>query len=238
MAVIYNLPGVENLTLNGETLLGIYMGKITKWNDAKIAALNAGVALPEKDITVAERSDGSGTTWIFTNYLSKISKDWQNSVGNAATVKWPVGQGGKGNAGIQEIVSKTEGGIGYVEAAFAKKNKMQVASLINVDGKKVVPSAESAFAAVNYYDAGELPSNLLVSFTNLPGEKAYPIVGCTYVVVYEDLSYLGKPKSEELVKYLKWCIMDGQKISGELEYTPISEAIQKKVLDTIGKIKQ
>ena len=236
-AMVYNLPGLNDLTLNGSVVADIYLGKITKWNDAKIAALNNGVALPDKDIVVAHRSDGSGTTWIFTNYLSKVSEDWQKNVGNANSVKWPVGLGGKGNAGVSQVVQQTEGSIGYVELAYLKTNKMQMAHLLNKDGKKVDPSREGTLEAMNYFDPAEMPEDMRISITNLPGEKAYPISGVTYLLVYQDLTYLAnKDKATELAKYVKWALTEGQNMAADLDYARLPDVIQKKVIANLSKI--
>jgi phosphate transport system substrate-binding protein len=225
--LIYNLPGVTEVKLNGEVTADIYLGKIVKWNDPKIAALNPGVALPDKDIAVAHRSDGSGTTWIFTNYLSKVSPEWKKKAGNATSVKWPTGTGGKGNDGVALAVKTIEGGIGYVELAYAEKVKMPYATQINKDGKAVRASVEGVEAAIK--NSAEIPADLRVSITDAPGADSYPICGFTYLLVYQDLSYLkDKTVAEGLLKFIEWGETEGQKLA-KPAYSPLGGALPEKV---------
>ena len=175
--VTYNLPGNPALQLDGPTIAGIFLGKITKWNDAKIAAQNPGMKLPATDIAVVHRSDGSGTTFIFVDYLSSISKEWETSVGRGTAVKWPVGQGAKGNEGVTEQVKQVPGAIGYVELVYAVQQKLPYASVKNAAGNYVAPSIESVTAALA---TAKIPDDFRFSMVNPPGEKAYPIAGTTW----------------------------------------------------------
>ncbi len=226
--MIYNLPTVADLKLNGEVIAEIYLGRITKWNDPKIAALNAGVALPDKDVAVAHRSDGSGTTWIFTNYLCKVSDDFKKKVDNATSVKWPVGVGGKGNAGVAAAVKNAEGGIGYVELAYAIDGKLPYATQINKAGKPVRASVDGVVAAAAN-SVSEFPADMRVSITNAPGDESYPICGFTYLLMYQDMSYMkDKAKALETVKYAHWCINEGQAMA-KPNYAPLPAEVQKKV---------
>ena len=230
-AMIYNLPGVTNLILNGPVIAEIYHATITKWNDPKITAINPGVALPDKDIVVIHRSDGSGTTWIFTNYLSKVSPEWKKSVGNATSVKWPTGLGGKGNDGVAAEVKNAEGGIGYVELAFAENGKFSYASLINKAGKSVKPSNDGVYEAAK--NSPDMPDDFRLSITDAPGDGSYPISGFTYLLIYEDLSYLkNKDKAVELLKFAEWCITKGQDTAAP-DYAKLSPEMQKKVQERL-----
>ena len=232
----YNLPGVANLNLNGEVIAGIFLGQITKWNDPKIAAINAGTALPDKDVVVAHRSDGSGTTWIFTNYLSKVSPEWKKVAGNATAVKWPTGLAGKGNDGVAQIIQGTEGAIGYVELAFAISAKIPYATLINKAGKPVKASIEGVVAAAKS-SVSDFPGDMRVSITDAPGDESYPICGFTYFLVYQDLSYLkDKTQVEALMKFVNWCEHDGQELAKDLNYARLPAEVQKKVEDEIKTI--
>ena len=178
----YNLPGNPALTFDGELIADMYLGKIKKWNDPKIAALNPGVKLPDNDVVVVHRSDGSGTTFIFTDYLSKVSPEWKQKVGNNTSVKWPTGLGAKGNEGVSGQVKQVPGAIGYVELIYALQNKMDFAQLKNAAGRVVKPSLESVTAALS---TAEIPDDFRFSMTNAPGPDAYPICGATWLLVYQ-----------------------------------------------------
>jgi len=225
VAVTYNLPSAgQGLKLDGPTLADIFMGKIKKWNDARIASLNPDKTLPAKPILVAHRSDGSGTTFIFTDYLSKVSGAWANSIGSSTSVKWPVGLGGKGSEGVAGLISQTEGAIGYVELSYAIHNKLSYAELKNEKGnfieanfKTVTQSAASA--------VGNMPEDLRVMITNAEGENAYPISAFSWVVVPKDIK--GQKKAEALVKFLKWAVTDGQDDAESLYYAPLPEEVQR-----------
>jgi phosphate transport system substrate-binding protein len=236
VVMIYNLKGVENLKLDGNAIAGIYLGKITKWNDPILTALNPGVTLPDKDVIVAHRSDGSGTSWIFTNYLSKVSESWKKDVGNATAVKWPTGIGGKGNDGVSQVVQNTEGGIGYVEQAFAEKSKLAYATQINKAGKAVKASIEGIVEAAKH-SADQVPDDMRISITDAAGDESYPICGFTYLLIYEDLSYLKDTKQAgELLKYIDWCEHDGQEMAKDLNYARLPAEMQKKVEEKLSKV--
>lgn len=232
VVLTYEVPGVgTGLKFSQEVVANIFLGKITNWNDAKIAALNPGVKLPATPITVAYRSDASGTTNVFTEYLAKISPEWKSSVGSGKSVKWPVGLGGKGNEGVTGLVKGTPGGIGYVELAYANQNKMPVAVLRNRAGKFMTPSLEGVTAAA----AGQkLSDDLTLSITDSPSPAAYPISAFTYLLVYKEQQDATKGKA--LVDYLWWAIHDGQKLGAPLDYAalpkdvvPVIEACLKQI---------
>jgi phosphate transport system substrate-binding protein len=218
------------LVLDGEIVADIYNGKITTWNDPKIVARNPGVVLPSDDIVVVHRSDGSGTTYIFTNYLSKVSAEWKKDVGNATSVKWPVGLGGKGNAGVAAAVVGSNSSIGYVELAYAKSDKTNsftVCKMINHDGKVV----EASIAGVNEAakSSGEVPDDLRISITDAPGAGSYPICGFTYMLIYQDLSYLKNPaQAQHLIEFIHWCEHDGQSMASP-DYASLSDSMRAKV---------
>lgn len=240
VAVCYNLP-VNNLKLDADTLADIFMGKITKWNSPAITALNPGVRLPKKDILVAHRSDGSGTTSIFTTYLAKVSIPWAAEVGKGKVVPWPTGVGGKGNAGVAGVVSTNSGAIGYVELSYAIKNNLPVVALKNKAGKFVKPTISSTSNAA----AGALQSKKLkkmvnagdfrLNLTNAPGANSYPIVGMTWILAHK--VQRDSTKGAALKKYLKWCLTDGQKYAADLLYAPLPKDVQVKVLALVDQIK-
>ena len=232
VAVIYNLPGVTSLKLDGPTLADIYLGKITKWNDAAIARLNSGAKLPATPIAVAHRADGSGTSYIFTDYLSEVSGDWKSKVGKNTTVKWPAGIGGKGNDGVAGLVKQTAGAIGYVELIYALQVKQSVAELKNAEGAFVKPTLESITAATA---TATIPDDFRFSMVNAPGKESYPISGVTWLLVYEQQKDAAKGKA--LVGFLKWALTDGEKQAKGLDYAPLPEDLQKKVLSRIETIK-
>jgi phosphate transport system substrate-binding protein len=221
VAVTYNLPSIGNtkLKFDGELLVEIFMGRVTKWNDPKIAALNPGVKLPDIDLVVVHRSDGSGTTYVFTDYLNKFSREWKDKVGYATSVNWPIGLGGKGNEGVTQQVKQVEGGLGYVELIYALSNNLPYAVVKNSSGKFVEPSLESVTAAAA---AAKLKSDtdFRVSITNAPGENAYPIASFTWLLVHKDNKDAAKAK---LIKdFLTWMIApEAQKMATELKYAPL-----------------
>jgi phosphate transport system substrate-binding protein len=225
VAVTYNLPslGATQLKFDGNTLVDIFMGRITKWNDAKIAALNPGVKLPDTDLIVVHRSDGSGTTYVFTDYLNKFSREWKDKVGYATSVNWPVGLGGKGNEGVTQQVKQTEGALGYVELIYAISNKLPYALIKNAAGKYISPSLESVTAAA----AGaklEKDTDFRVSVTNAPGEQAYPISSFTWLLVKKDNKDAAKAK---LIRdFLAWMITpEAQKMAADLQYAPLPQPV-------------
>jgi phosphate transport system substrate-binding protein len=235
VVVTYNVPGVPTgLKLTAEDVSGIYLGKITMWNDPKIANDNPGVKLPAKPIIVVHRSDGSGTTAIFTDYLSNVSPDWKAKVGMGASVKWPVGLGGKGNEGVAGQVKSTNCTIGYVELAYAFENKLPFATLKNRDGHFVVPSIKSTSAAAAGA-AKHMPADYRISLVNQPGKDAYPIAGFTWLLVYEHQNDAAKGK--KIVEFLNWELKHGQKMAAALLYAPLPDSVVKMVQKTIAGIK-
>ncbi|HZK86204.1 MAG TPA: phosphate ABC transporter substrate-binding protein PstS [Desulfosporosinus sp.] len=214
VAVTYNVPNVsKDLKIGPAVLSNIFLGKITKWNDKKIAADNPGVSLPDTKITVAHRSDGSGTTYIFSDYLSSINPEWLSKVGKGTSLKWPAGIGSKGNAGVAGAIQQTPGSIGYLELAYAIQNNMTYASLQNKEGKWITPSLESTSAAAA---AAKIPEDMRVSIVNAPGADAYPIAGFAWALIYQDQK--DKAKGTALVNFINWSIHDGQNLSEELHY--------------------
>lgn len=217
----YNLPEVKDtLKLTPDIIAGLFLGKITKWNDPAIAAANPGVQLPATDVLIAHRADGSGTTNIFTTYLSKVSPEWESKVSKGSTVNWPVGTGGKGNEGVAGVVKQTPGTIGYVELAYAVNNKMQYAQVQNKSGNFITPSSASVTAAANI----DIPADSKISLTNTEAKEGYPISGFSWVLIYKEQSYNNRSqaKAETLVKLVDWMIHDGQKFSADLQYAPLS----------------
>jgi phosphate transport system substrate-binding protein len=234
VVVAYNLPGVDHLRLTPAILSAIYLGKIAKWNDKAIAASNPGAKLPATDINVAHRSDGSGTTNIFTDYLSKVSPEWSTAVGKGTAVKWPVGTGGKGNEGVAGLVQQIPGSIGYVELAYAHQNKLPFAVLQNAAGNWPEPTNEAVTAAA----AGALasmPADFRVMITNSPGKDAYPICGFTWLLVHP--AYADKEKGKTLVQFLRWAYSQGEGMASSLDYAPLPESLVKKVEAKIDGIK-
>ena len=236
VVLAYNLPGVTSLKLDGPTVADIFLGKITKWNDPKIAAMNEGVALPDLQITPAHRTDGSGTNFIFTNYLAAVSPEFKEKVGTGKMVEWPNGQGGKGSDGVTHIVQGTSGAIAYVEIAYAHQNKIACAQLKNKDGQFVEANAETV-AAAGEGAVSEMDKSLAVNIWNQPGAKSYPISSFTYILVHKDLAYLKDPaKAKVLIDFLKWSTGEGEKLAAELDYAPLAPAVQKKVSDAIDSL--
>jgi phosphate transport system substrate-binding protein len=225
---VVNVPGVKagELKLSPEVLANIYLGKITKWNDAAIMALNTGMKLPATAITVVHRSDGSGTTWIFTNYLSKISTDWQAKVGNDKSVAWPVGVGGKGNEGVASYVSRIKGSIGYVEYAYALQNKMAHAKLKNMAGKFVDPDNASFQAAAANADWAHADGFYMV-LTDQPGDQSWPITGATFILVHttQEKAEVGNA----VLKFFDWAYANGDKMATDLDYVPMPDSVAKLV---------
>ncbi len=230
VVITFNAP-VQGLKLTPEVLADIYLGKITRWNDKALAAVNPGLKLPDTDISVMHRADGSGTTNIFTDYLSKVSPEWKAKVGQGKSVKWPVGLGGKGNEGVTGLVKQTPGAIGYVELAYAVQNKLPMAALKNKAGVFVTPSIESTSAAA----AGiPMPADYRVSVTDAEGKDSYPIASFTYLLVHKDAKDGAKGKA--LVEFLWWAVHDGQKFAGALDYAPLPRAVVEKVSKTIQSL--
>lgn len=232
VVLAYNVPELEGkLKLTPETLAGIFLGTISKWDDAALAADNPGVTLPSKDIISVHRSDSSGTTYIFTNYLTKVSPAWASGPGNATSVNWPNGLGGQGNAGVAGEVKANDGAIGYVELAYATQNKMPFATLKNAAGNWVDASIEGTTAAA---DGVELPDDMRVMITNSPNPTAYPIAGFTWILANKEQADQAKGKA--LVDFLMWAIKDGQSYTSGLEYAPLSPAAAMKAETLIRSI--
>ncbi len=223
---VVNLQGVApgQMKLSAEVLANIYLNKITKWNDKAIADLNPGLKLPDMDISVIRRADGSGTTFIFTNYLSKVSADWKSTVGEGTAVKWPVGLGGKGNEGVSAFVQRVPGSIGYVEYAYAKQNKLTHTQLNNKEGVFVQPSEESFKAAA----AGASWSNSFYEIlTQQPGKAAWPITGATFILFHTEQA--DAAKASEVLKFFNWAFAKGDKLSSDLDYVPLPDETVKKI---------
>ena len=229
----YNVPGVSTeLKFTPEALAGIFLGKITTWNDPAIAKANPGINLPSQPIIVIHRSDGSGTTYIFTDYLSKVSSDWQNGPGKGTSVKWPVGLGGKGNEGVAGLIRQMQGGIGYIELIYAVQNKIDYGSVKNASGTFVKASLDSVTAAAA--SAKSMPADFRVSITNAPGKDAYPISSFTWLLIPEKSKEAAKGKI--LADFLTWMVEDGQKMTAELTYAPLPENVAVKVKGAIKQV--
>jgi phosphate transport system substrate-binding protein len=237
VAVTYNLPQVaQPLKLTGDVLASIFQGQITKWNDPRIASLNPGAALPATDVLVVHRSDGSGTSYVFTDYLSSVSPAWAAKPGKGKEVQWPAGLGAKGNEGVAGQVKQTPGAIGYVELAYATQNKLATAELRNAAGEFVAPSINSATAAAAGA-AGALPANTdyRVSVVNATGKGAYPISSFTWIIAYQKQADAAKGK--KLVDFLRWALTDGQASAGALDYAPLPESMRAALLTRLDTIK-
>ncbi len=221
VVLAYNLPEVKDtLSLSPDVLAGIFLGTITKWNDPKIAAINKGVKLPSTAIMIAHRTDASGTSNIFTTYLTKVNKDWETKVGKGSSVNWPVGLGGKGNEGVAGYIKQSPGTIGYIELAYAIQNNMAYAKIQNKAGNFIAPSIASVTAAANI----EIPADGKVSLTNTDAPDGYPISGLSWVLIYQEQKYNNRSadKAAKMVKLIQWMIHDGQQYSAALNYAPLS----------------
>jgi phosphate transport system substrate-binding protein len=231
----YNVEGLtESLSFTPDALAGIFLGKITKWNDPAIQKPNPKVKLPDKDIVVVHRSDGSGTTYCWTDYLSKVSPEWQKSVGKNTSVKWPVGLGAKGNEGVTGLVKQTDGSIGYVELIYASKNKLAYGSVRNSSGQFVKADLKSVAAAAAGA-AKTMPDDFRVSITDAPGKEVYPISTFTWLLIPSHISDAGKRTA--MTKFLKWALTNGQSSAAALEYAELPKPVQTKELAAIAKIK-
>jgi phosphate transport system substrate-binding protein len=229
----YNVPGVGELKFTPEALAGIFLGKITKWNDKALTAANPGVNLPDKEIIVVHRSDGSGTTFIWTDYLSKVSPEWKSQVGSDTSVKWPVGMGGKGNEGVAGFVRQLQGSIGYVELIYAIQNNIQYGSVRNSTGNFVKASLDSVTAAAA--SAPKMPADFRVSITNAPGKDAYPISSFTWLLI--PVPSKDPAKGKILSEFLNWMVSDGQKMTSALSYAPLPENVAAKEKEAIKQVK-
>jgi phosphate transport system substrate-binding protein len=226
VVVTYNVPGVKGgLNLSGKDLADIYLGKITNWNSPEIKDANKGVAIPDLPIVVIHRSDGSGTSFIFTDYLTKVNADWAKKVGKASAVNWPAGLGGKGSEGVAGLVKQTPGAVGYVELAYAKQNNMPFANIQNKSGKYITPTLEATTLASNV----NIPADSKVSITDTDNPKGYPIASFTWALIYKEQNYNSRPKARatELLKLLWYNIHQGQAECAPLNYAPLSKSAVK-----------
>ena len=230
---VYRVPGVTaELKFSNDVLAGLFLGRITKWNDPAIAKLNPGVNLPGTDVTIVHRSDGSGTTYIWVDYLAKVSPEWKTKVGVATSVRWPTGVGGKGNEGVASLVSQTPGSLGYVELVYALQNKMSFGAVQNAAGEFVkasIPSVTAAAAAV------QMPADFRVSITNAPGKGVYPVASFTWLLIYEDPR--DKAQARAMVDFVKWALTDGQKFAAQLGYAPLPDSVIKLEMAVLGTVK-
>jgi phosphate transport system substrate-binding protein len=236
VAVTYNLPDVSApLKLSGEVLADVFRGTITKWNDARVAALNPGVKLPARDILVVHRSDGSGTTYIFTDYLAAVSPAWAKGPGRGKEVQWPVGLGGKGNEGVAGQVKQTPGTIGYVELAYAKQNRLAVAAMRNASGSFVLPSVESATAAAaGIAEKLGKDTDYRISIVNAPGAQAYPIASFTWLLAYRTPA--DTAKGRKLVEFVRWALAEGSASAAALDYAPLPATMTRDVTARLAEI--
>ena len=232
---VYNIEGASaQVKFTGPVLADIFLGKIKRWNDPAIAKANADIKLPNSEITVVHRSDGSGTSFIYTDYLSKVSEEWKQKVGANASVNWPIGVGGKGNEGVAGLVKQTPNSLGYVELVYALQNKIPYGAVQNASGEFVTPSTDSVTAAAAGA-AANMPKDFRVSITNAPGQGAYPISSFTWILMYEE------PKDQTLAKvmvaFMKWALSDGQKIAPEMGYAAVPANVVQTELEQLNQIK-
>jgi len=228
---VVNIDGIKpgDMVLDGDTLAKIYLGTITKWDDAAIKKLNPKLELPSAAISVVHRADGSGTTFNFTDYLSKVSADWKSKVGSGTAVEWPVGVGAKGNEGVSGNVGQAKNTIGYVEYAYAKQNKLTYTALVNKAGKTVQPATEAFQAAASNADWANAPGYYLI-LTDQPGDKSWPIVASTFILMHKDAT--DKAASQEAIKFFKFAFSKGDKMAEELDYIPMPDAVVKLIEKT------
>jgi phosphate transport system substrate-binding protein len=231
VAITYNLPDSPKLKLDGAAIADLFMGKITRWDDARLAKLNPGAKLPKLDVVVVHRSDGSGTSYIFTDYLSSVSKDWAQKIGKNTSVRWPTGLGAKGNEGVAGQVKQMEGAIAYVELAYAHQNKLPFAEVQNSGGQFITPSIASVTAALA---SAKIPDDFRFSIVNPPGSTAYPIAGATWLLVYQKQK--DPAKGQKLVQFLNWAMHEGQKTAPTLDYAPLPASLVERVVKRIGEI--
>jgi len=230
--VTYNLDGNPALKLDGPVIADIFLGKITQWNDPRIVAENPGVTLPDEGIVVVHRSDGSGTTYIFVDYLSSVSPEWASKVGRGTAVKWPTGLGAKGNEGVTGQIKQLPGAIGYVELVYAVQNKLPYASVKNSAGNFVGPSIASVTAAL---DGATIPADFRFSMVNPPGAESYPIAGTTWLLVYAQQR--DPAKGKKMVEFLRWAMNSGEQLAPALNYAPLPKGLVTRVLQEIDEIK-
>lgn len=234
VVMTYNIPGNPTLKMTPEIIADVYLGKIEKWNDERLVALNPGVNLPNSNIAVVRRSDGSGTTSIFSNYLNKVSAEWKEKVGEGTSLNWPVGLGAKGNPGVAGMVQQLPGAIGYVELIYAMSNKMPYANIRNKSGNFVEPTIQSVSLAANI----PLPDDTRVSLTDTDAAQGYPISGFTWIIIYREQSYQRRSREQalETVKLLSWMIGEGQKHAEPLHYAPLSQEAVRKARNILNSV--
>lgn len=234
VALTYNLPGVTQLNLSADIIAEMFLGKIKRWNDPKIQALNPDVKLPKLNVLTVQRSDSSGTTFIFTDYLNKASKIWEKEGSVGKSIKWPSGLAGKGNAGVAGLLKQIKGSIGYTGSVYALQNKMTIASVQNKNNKFIKPSIESISEAANI----ELPNDTRINISNTDALNGYPISGLTWIIVYQNQNYNGRSSTDstKLKELFNWMVTKGQQFSTELNYAPLSENAQKLALQIIEQI--
>lgn len=236
VVVTYNLPGVTNpLKLDGRTIADVFLGRIRRWNAPAIAALNPGVTLPASDMIVVHRSDGSGTTYVFTDYLTAVSPAWAAGPGRGKEVAWPTGLGGKGNEGVAGQVKQTPGSIGYVELAYANQNRLAVAEVRNRTGNFIPPTVESIHAALAGV-AGTLPpdTDYRLSIVDAPGAEAYPISSLTWLLVYQQQP--NTRKGQQLADFLRWALTEGERQAAALDYAPLPEAMAQRLIQRLDSL--
>ena len=237
VVLTYNLPELtDTLTLTGELIADIFLGRVTRWDDARIAALNPDVKLPDRDILVVHRSDGSGTTYVFTDYLAAVSPAWRSGPGKGKEVQWPVGLGGKGNEGVAGQVKQTPGTLGYTELAYAKQNRLPVAAIRNSSGADVIPTIESITAAAAEA-ARTLPADTdyRISIVNAPGAESYPISSFTWILVYEQQA--DSVKGRKLHDFLRWALTKGEAEAAALDYAPLPESMSTSLLQRLDSVR-
>jgi phosphate transport system substrate-binding protein len=234
VVVTYNIAGNPEVKLAPDLVADIFLGKIKKWNDPRIVSANAGIKLPDMAITVVHRSDGSGTTFIFADYLSKTSKEWKDKVGTGTSLNWPIGLGGKGNPGVAGLVQQTPGSAGYVELVYALQNKMAYAGIKNRKGNSIKPTIASTSQAANI----SLPDNMMVSLTDTDAADGYPVAGFTWVLVYKEQRYgeRSEAKAGALTKLVWWMTHEGQKYAEPMQYAPLSKAAVEKAEKLIKSV--
>ncbi len=234
VVITYNIAGNPEIKLTPDVIADIFLGKIKKWNDPRVVYANAGIKLPDMAITVVHRSDGSGTTFIFADYLSKVSKDWKDKVGAGTSLNWPIGLGGKGNPGVAGLVQQTPGSVGYVELIYALQNKMAYASIKNKKGNWIKPTIASTSQAANI----NVPDNMMVSLTDTDAADGYPVAGFTWVLVYKEQRYADRSeqKARDLTKLVGWMTHEGQKYAEPMQYAPLSKAAVEKAEKLVKSI--
>jgi phosphate transport system substrate-binding protein len=235
VVIAYNVAGIDELKLSNELLEKIFMGEITKWNDPALQANNPGVKFPDMDITFVHRSDGSGTTYIFSDYMTKISQKWADEVGTGKSLKWPVGMGAKGNPGVAGTISQTEGALGYIGSEFAFAQKIKTAKVQNSSGAYVEPSIESISAAAQ----GEIPADTRIMLTNSSNPESYPISGFTWIILYKEQSYNNRSKEQALgtVNFLNWLVSESaQGAASKVNYAPLPEAAVEKAKNILKSV--